>query len=144
MKYLLDTNVISEFRKAPDRMNSQFRAWMKILDLNDCGISTISIFELERGVLLKERRDKKQGRALRAWLNDYVYANFKGNTLSVTEEIARKAAHFHVPNPAPYADAFIAATAAVNNCILVTRNTQDFNNADIMMINPWEDELIDF
>ena len=46
-------------------------------------ISTITIHELEHGVLLMERSDPAQGVVLRAWLDQNVAAAFKRRVLPV-------------------------------------------------------------
>ena len=60
--YLLDTNVISELRKAKtDKMHRRVKAWAKSVSATTLFLSSISILELEIGILLVERRDSVQG-----------------------------------------------------------------------------------
>lgn len=58
--------------------------------------------------------------------------------LPVDEAVARRAAALHVPDPAPFRDALIGATALVHDMAVVTRNVQDFERFDkLEVINPW-------
>ena len=71
--YLLDTNVVSELRKAK-KAHPSVRMWAGKFPAASLFLSVISILELEIGVLLMElllmeRRDRKQGRILRAWID---------------------------------------------------------------------------
>lgn len=75
--FLLDTNAVSELRKVGSgKVNDQVEKWATSTPGTQTFISTITIFEIERGVLLMERRDKQQGRILRKWLDDYVLTHY--------------------------------------------------------------------
>jgi predicted nucleic acid-binding protein len=75
---------------------------------------------------------------LRAWLDQSVAAAFKSRVLPVDERVARRAAALHVPDPAPFRDALIGATALVNDMTVVTRDLKDFQRFDELdVINPW-------
>jgi toxin FitB len=137
--YLLDTNVVSELRKAPaGRANAGVVDWASSVSSGAMFLSVISAHELELGVLLAERADPAKGRILRAWLDHTVLPAFDGRILPVDHGVAVSAAAFHVPNPAPYRDAFIGATAHVHALTIVTRNTTDFERfAGTAVFNPW-------
>jgi predicted nucleic acid-binding protein len=58
--------------------------------------------------------------------------------LPVDERVARRAAGLHVPDPAPFRDALIGATALLNDMTVVTRDLEDFQRFDgLDVINPW-------
>lgn len=138
MRYLLDTNVISELRKAAKgNCDVHVAHWAKHLSSEQLFLSAITIHELNLGILLMERKDALQGRILREWLDVQVKTVFSGRILPVTTDIALACGHFHVPNPRPEMDAFIAATAQVHDLTLVTRNVVDFSGIDIRLLNPW-------
>lgn len=134
--YLLDTNVVSELRRA-DRADVRVRAWANGAPVGAVFLSAISILELELGVLLSERRDPTQGRLLRRWLDDQVLPQFEGRILPVELEVARQCARLHVPDPRSSRDAMIAATAMVHAMTVVTRNVSDFAPTGVPVLNPW-------
>ena len=143
MPYLLDTNVISELRKDLGKLDSRFKQWAENTDLNHCFLSVLSVLELEQGIRLKEKSDFIQGKILREWLDGYVCKIFQDRMVTICLDTARLAAEFHVPDPAPYYDALIAASAKVHNYTIATRNTKDFARFAVATINPWQFTLDD-
>ncbi|WP_204162279.1 type II toxin-antitoxin system VapC family toxin [Variovorax sp. WS11] len=137
MMFLLDTNVISELRHGT-RADAQVRAWAAAHVDALLFISAITLLELERGVLLKARRDAPQGERLAAWLHKQVVPSFNGRTLAVDGDVALCAAKLHVPDPMPERDGLIAATALVHGMTVVTRNIVDFERTGVRLENPWE------
>jgi toxin FitB len=135
--YLLDTNVVSELRKAKTG-NPQVIAWAKQFSPSTLFLSVVSILELETGILLIERRDELQGARLRSWLETQLLPTFDGRILPVDTPVARRAAAMHVPAPCSGRDALIAATALVHNMTVVTRNVKDFEPTGTAIINPWQ------
>jgi predicted nucleic acid-binding protein len=137
--YLIDTNVISEFRKASKgRADRQVTAWANGVPAESMFLSAVCILEMEMGILLMERRDPGQGAILRSWLEGHVLPSFAGRILVVDTRVALKAASLHVPNPRSYRDSLIAATALVHGMTVVTRNTSDFEPTGVALLNPWE------
>lgn len=137
--FLLDTNVVSELRKAKaGKANAGVVAWASPVPAALMFMSVISLHELEHGVRLTERRDEAQGRALRAWLEQSVVPAFTDRFLDVDADVAVRAAALHEPDPAPFRDALIAATAMVHGMAVVTRNVRDFERFDgLDVVNPW-------
>jgi toxin FitB len=137
--YLLDTNVISELRKAKSgKADNNVVAWANNVSATRLFISVITILELETGVLLVERRDPTQGAILRSWLNAHVLPAFSERILAVDTAIAQRCARLHVPDPRSDRDAIIAATALVHGMTVVTRNTDDFEPTSVEILNPWK------
>jgi toxin FitB len=137
--HLLDTNVVSELRKVrAGKANPAVAEWAASVPSAQMFISVVTLHELEHGVLLAERADPAQGALLRRWLDDSVSRAFDGRMLPVDEVVARRAAALHVPDPAPFRDAFIAATALVHGLVMVTRNQRDFARfTGLRVTNPW-------
>ncbi|HUH62821.1 MAG TPA: type II toxin-antitoxin system VapC family toxin [Terracidiphilus sp.] len=137
--YLLDTNVISELRKSSvGKIDRRVEAWAANSKLELQFLSVITVLELEMGALLMERRDTRQGAALRSFLEYTVLPKFEMRVLGVNIEIARRCANLHVPNPRSYRDSLIAATALVHGFTVVTRNVHDFESTGVAILNPWE------
>lgn len=134
--YLLDTNVVSELRKAA-RADAFVRAWTEKTPANSFWLSAITVLELEIGVLRVERRDAVQGALLRQWLENWVLARFSERTLDVNVAIARRCANLRIPDPRPERDALIAATALTLGLTVVTRNIGDFEPMGVTLLNPW-------
>lgn len=138
MKYLLDTNVVSELRKVGDgKADPNVTAWVSAQDSRDLYISAITILELERGILSIQRRDIEQGARLRAWMDSRVRPEFAQRIIAIDEAIATRCAHLHIPDRRNEADALIAATAVVHGFVVVTRNTQDFQGTGVILVDPW-------
>ena len=136
--FVLDTNVVSELRKVRvGKADAQMALWADAVEAVTLYISAITVLELETGVLLVERRDAKQGRILRNWLDGHVLPEFKDRVLPVDAAVAQRCAHLHVPNPRAERDALIAATALVHGMMVVTRNVDDFAATGVVVLNPW-------
>ena len=95
------------------------------------------MYELEYGVLLRERSDRRQGEQLRAWLDGAVLPAFDGRVLDVDAAVATRAARCSVPDPLPFRDALIGATAAIHGLTVVTRNTRDFARLGVAVLDPF-------
>lgn len=138
MKYLLDTNVVSELRKVGDgKADPNVTAWIGAHDARDMCISAITVLELERGILGIQRRDIAQGSRLRAWMDGRVRPEFAERTIVIDDAVATRCAHLHIPNRRNEADAIIAATALVHGLAVVTRNIQDFQGTGVVLVDPW-------
>jgi toxin FitB len=138
LKYLLDTNVVSELRKVGDgKADPNVTAWIGAQDSRDLYLSAITILELERGILSIQRRDIDQGSRLRAWMDSRVRPEFAERIISIDEVIATRCAHLHIPDRRNEADALIAATAIVHGLVVVTRNIQDFQGTGVVLADPW-------
>lgn len=135
---LLDTNVVSELRKAgAGRADANVVAWASSVPASELYVSAISLLELELGVLLLERRDPLQAAVLRAWLHEHVLPAFSGRVLPVDAVVALRCARLHVPDPRADRDCLIAATALVHGMTVVTRNVADFRGTGVALLDPW-------
>lgn len=137
--YVLDTNVVSELRKAQlGKADTNVVAWAQSVDAADLFVSVITIMELELGVLSVERRDTAQGAVLSTWLGQRVLPEFSNRTLPVDTAVAQRCARLHVPDKRGERDALIAATALTHGMAVVTRNVADFKSTGVAIVNPWE------
>ncbi len=136
--FILDTNVVSELRKIHlGKADAQVARWADSVEAVSLYISAITVLELEKGVLLMERRDERQGAALRAWLDGRVMPEFRDRILPVDGAVARRCAQLHVPDPRSERDALIAATALVHGMTVVTHNVADFAPSGAAVLDPW-------
>ena len=135
--YILDTNVISELRKAK-KAHPSVKKWAEALPSASLYISVITVLELEIGILLVDRRDKEQGAILHAWMDRHVLPTFSGRILAIDTAVAQRCATLLVPDPCSDRDALIAATALVHGLTVVTRNAADFARTGVGAVNPWE------
>lgn len=136
---LLDTNVVSELRKvASGKAHPNVVVWNETVDPAETFISSVVLHELEIGVRLVEHNDPVAGKVLRSWLESTVLTTFSGRILPLDEAAAVQAARWHVPDPKPINDAYIAATAFTRRMTLVTRNIKDFDGMGGALVNPWD------
>lgn len=138
MNYILDTNVVSELRKAGDgKADPALLAWLAQRDQTTLYISAITIFELERGIQQKERRDPRQGAMLRGWMERHVRPTFADRILPIDDAVATRCAGLHIPDRRNEADALIAATGLVLGMTVATRNIKDFSDTGVPLVDPW-------
>jgi toxin FitB len=137
--YLIDTNVLSELRKvSAGKADKKFTKWANSVDGAALYLSTITIQEIEIGILLLERKDLKQASVFRRWLEEQVLPSFEKRILSVDVSVARRSASFYVPDPRPIRDSLIAATSVVHAMTMVTRNIADFQLPGVKVLDPWK------
>ncbi|MGC3953791.1 MAG: type II toxin-antitoxin system VapC family toxin [Propionicimonas sp.] len=138
MRYLLDTNVLSELRKREGIADRNVVGWAAAQDAEQLFVSVISVMELDLGIRLVERRDPAQGKVLRTWLDRAVLGDLADRILPVSLDIALRVAALHVPNPRPERDAYLAATALSHGLTMVTHNVADFEPTGVPLLNPWQ------
>lgn len=137
MSYLLDTNVISELRKA-HRCDRHVAAWQRSVMGQPLFVSVISLMEIKRGILSARHRDARFSELLESWYENQVKPAFSGRILSVDLEISEQCSVLLESRTRGLADAQIAATASVHALTLVTRNVAEFTDCEIGLLNPWE------
>ena len=141
MKYLLDSNIVSE----PSKSVPNEKVLEKLsANRKDCVISTVSFFKMLHGVLILPDGRRKQ--RLLTYLNEavepfYKFLSYDLNASKVQAEITAKLEA--IGRPTPYADTQIASIAIANDLILVTRNVKDFaiikDNFNLQIENWFED-----
>ena len=136
--YLIDTDVISEVRKE-EKANPGVRQFFDVADRDNAPIylSAITVGELRRGVeIVRHRGDEPQARLLERWL-ERVIDRFEDAILSFDREAAEVWGRLRVPNRENPLDKQIAATALINDLIVVTRNTAHYAPTGVRVLNPF-------
>lgn len=135
MKFLVDTNVLSEVRKR--RPAAQVVRWIKSCAPEDLFVSVLSVGELRSGIERLRKRDSRQAVELEAWL-EQMRTQFADRILPITPEIAEEWGRLNVPAPLPSVDGLIAATARVHGLTVATRNLADFSRVQLSVLNPFD------
>lgn len=135
MPYLLDTNVISEFRKA-ERCNPHVRRWQNSVAHEETFLSVIVMGELRQGIEKQREKDVTGARKLDIWFNS-IRAAYSKQILPVTSEVCHIWGSNSLLWPLHTADALIAATAMERDLTVVTRNEHDFQQCGVDFINPF-------
>ena len=136
--YLVDTDVISEARKA-EKGNPGVRQFFQDRERDNIQLylSAITIGELRQGVeSVRHRGDEPQARLLERWLNR-VTTTFEDAILAFDGETAEIWGRIRVPNPENPLDKQIAATAIINDLTVVTRNTAHYSATGVRLFNPF-------
>ena len=134
--YLLDTVTVSALRR-PEKAPAALRRWVASVNPLQCYISVMTIFEVELGVRLLDRRDRLQAAPLRQWIDSVLRPSFRSRLLPVDEPVAIACAGLHVPDSRAARGALIAATAIVHGLTVATRNIRDFQGLPVALVDPW-------
>ena len=137
MKFLLDTCVLSALRKPSE--NDSLVDWISRIDESDLYFSAITIGELEKGVSRLPESKKKA--AVGDWVRNAVTQRFGDRILPIDAAVAAcwgelTAAREKKGRILPILDGLIAATAILADCTVVTRNTKDFADCGVRLLNP--------
>ena len=136
--FLLDTNVVSELRKAASgKADRNVAAWAASVPASAMFLSVLVLRELELGVLLAKAKDPVKAAVLREWLDGWVLPAFVGRVLPIDADVALRSAALQVPTTRPIINGLIAATALVHGMTMVTRNTAEFGPMGVTLLNPW-------
>ena len=135
MSYLLDTNVVSEVRKPSP--NAGVATWFAEVNSADLHLSVLVVGEVRQGIeRLRIRGDAKQAAIFEGWL-EVLKTEFGDRLLPVTTAVAERWGALNANRPLPVVDGLLAATAAVHDLTLVTRDESLVDVPDVSVINPW-------
>lgn len=137
MRYLLDTNVISEIVKT--KPNTNALNWLSTIPNSYFFLSVLTIGAIRTGI--EKISDKKRKQKLLLWLEQDLVQMFKSRILPIDFEVAERWGRLRAEAKQSLAavDSLIAATALHYDMTLVTRNISDFvGYPSLQLINPWE------
>ena len=133
--YLLDTNVVSELRKAePD---PHVLAWYDSVASAQLFLSVLTIGEIRIGIERLRRKDAPQAGRLEQWLRG-LHTTYRDRIINVDADITEEWGRLNVPDPLPVIDGLLAATAKVRGQTLVSRNTDDLARSGVPLLNPFD------
>jgi predicted nucleic acid-binding protein len=135
IRYLLDTNILSETRK--QRAEERVLRFLSNTASSALYLSCLSLGELRKGVALKKKSDPLGAKAIAEWV-DGLEMNFADRILGVDTAIAKLWGEWSAQRSRPVVDTLLAATAAVHDLMLVTRNEDDVKDLPIKVLNPWK------
>jgi predicted nucleic acid-binding protein len=132
--YLLDTNVVSELRK--QRPHGAVLAWLQSVAEGDLHLSAVTLGEIQSGIELTREQDSAKASEIEAWAS-LVASSY--NVLPMDAHAFRMWARLmHRKSDTLIEDAMIAATAAVHQLTVVTRNIADFKHFNVPLLNPFK------
>jgi tRNA(fMet)-specific endonuclease VapC len=138
LKYLLDTNIISELiSKNP---NEKVVKFINDLNVDDVFLSAITIGEIKSGIENVQSNAKKE--LLSQWLHNDLLYKFENRIISIDIEIMLTWGSINHKlkkqgQALPIMDSIIGATCLSKELALITRNEKDFQNLAIKIINPF-------
>jgi predicted nucleic acid-binding protein len=134
IRYLLDTNVISELRRV--KPHGAVVAWLETLRVEQIFLSAVTMGELQTGVELTRRQDAAKAREIESWLAS-VEMSFA--IVPMDSACFREWSRLMAGKPDVLReDAMIAATARVHGFEVATRNEADFKRLGVRIINPFK------
>lgn len=137
MSYLIDTNVLSELRrKSPD---ANVVKWVNSRPATSLYLSVLTLGELRKGI--DGLADAKRRLKLVDWLETELPLFFAGRILVIDQGVADHWGRLlaSAGRPIPAVDSLLGATAAHHGLTMVTRNSKDFDNLGLEVLNPWND-----
>ncbi len=135
---VLDTNAVSEVMLATP--NPTVQEWFDRQSAEDLWITSVTLAELLYGI--ERLPDGKRKVGMHEALDRVLIGAFSQRVLAFDELSARQYAtlvanRFAIGRPISVQDAQIAAICRLTGAILATRNTKDFEETGVVLINPW-------
>ena len=132
--FLLDTNVLSEARKAK-RANPRVVSWIAA-HRQELYLSVLVTGEVRRGIEVIRRRDRSAAGVLERWLRT-LEAEFDERILPVDAAVADRWGRLMAERTMPVIDGLLAATALVHGLTLATRNVRDVSPTGVPTVDPF-------
>ncbi len=140
MKYLLDTCVISELIKRTP--NKKVLSWLQNQEEGNLYLSILTFGEIQKGI--EKAPDEIRKVKLKNWLEEDLKKRFHGKIIPINLNVVMKWGEIQgiaekLGKTMPTIDGLIAASALVNHCTVITRNTSDMEASLVELLNPWEE-----
>jgi toxin FitB len=136
LSFLLDTNVVSELRR---RRDPKVAAWADTVDDVDLHLSVMTLGEIRIGIDRLRDRDPDQAEVFVRWLGE-LRGRFVDRILPIDVRVADEWGRSNAIASRNTVDGLIAATARIRELTVVTRNTKDFEDCGVSLLDPWEYE----
>jgi len=136
VSFLLDTNVVSEFRRsAPHTVAT---TWFGSVRSSQLFLSVLVVGEIKQGIERLAARDPRQAAAIEDWRQRLVNG-YGDRIVPVSLEVAETWGRLNAASSLPVVDGLLAATALVHDWTLVTRNVRDVERTGARILNPFDD-----
>ena len=135
MKYLLDTNVISELRIA-EKTHPSVQEWWSETDIQTVYISVLVLGEIRQGIERLRIKDPQRTGEIGHWMQ-LVTRLLGARVLIVNQQIADIWGRMGIKRTLPLVDSVLAAAALAHDPTLVTRNTKDIQDTGVRYLNPF-------
>ena len=134
MRYLLDTNILSELRRGL-KAAPGLTTWFDDQPAQALFISAVTVGEIRQGIEQIRRKDPARAGLLDRWLRGLAQY-YEDRLLYIDGAIAEEWGRLRARRNVPVIDGLLAATARVHDLTLVTRNLRDFRELSVRVINP--------
>ena len=133
IRYLIDTNVVSEMRKR--KPHGGVSAWLQGLEVGQVFLSAVTFGEIQKGAEITRQQDPVKAAEIQAWAKQLENAS---PVLPMDTACFREYARLMHGRSQTFAeDAMIAATARVHGLTVATRNERDFRPFGVAVFNPF-------
>jgi toxin FitB len=132
--FLLDTNAISETQKP--RPNPSVLSFFQSTSGSHLYLSVLTLGELRKGDFNKRQRHSGMTGRYSLWI-DMLERSYADRMLTIDKPTANLWGELSAGHSRPVVDTLLAATAIVHGLTLVTRNTADFQDLPVKLLNPW-------
>jgi len=141
--YLVDTSVISALSPGKPAVPQAVADWLRA-KAAELFLPTVAIAEIEQGICkLRRKRSGARPDALTRWLDELLLV-YGARVLPLDTAAARRAGQIADAAVAAgrypgFADVAVAAIAAANTLVILTRNVRHFAELGVPLIDPFDD-----